>query len=452
MAEESHRIIAAFEDYLQRSRLVDARKISFYANWVASFLASFPEAGAIDRDFNRAAFLDRLLSTKNDWQVRQADSALRLYRHFLRADGSALEARQDGGESMPPGVPPAGSGAGVPSAGLIAAAPCAGADPSARWSAVMTDTRNLIRLRHMSLRTERTYLGWVERFRLHLGAGRAPDAATREDVSIFLSRMAVSGEIAASTQNVAFSALLFFFRNILKRDIGDQSANLRAHTRRRLPVVLTRREVRDLIGLLDRPFRLMARLIYGCGLRLQECLELRVKDVDFERKLLTVRGGKGDKDRRTVLPESLHDDWIDHLAGVRALFEADRRDGRPGVALPAALARKYPTVGAEWGWFWAFPAPAESIDPVTRTVRRHHMHPSVLQKRLRAAVLAAGIVKAATVHSLRHSFATHLLEDGYDIRTIQELLGHQSLQTTMIYTHVASRNPLGVRSPLDKSP
>jgi integron integrase len=193
----------------------------------------------------------------------------------------------------------------------------------------------------------------------------------------------------------------------------------------------------------------MGRVLYGCGLRLQECLELRVKDVDFERGLLTVRAGKGDKDRQTVLPASLAAPWVEHLAAVRRLHAADRAQGLPGVALPAALERKYPNAGQEWPWFWAFPSPTVSTDPRSEVVRRHHQHPSALQKAFRAAVQRAGIPKPATLHALRHSFATHLLEDGYDIRTIQELLGHKDVQTTMIYTHVATRNRLGVRSPLD---
>jgi integron integrase len=194
----------------------------------------------------------------------------------------------------------------------------------------------------------------------------------------------------------------------------------------------------------------MARMTYGCGLRLQECLELRIKDVDFEQHLLTVRSGKGDKDRRTVLPESLHTEWMDHLQRVRELYERDRAEDEPGVYLPSALERKYPNAGKEWAWFWAFPAPSVSIDPRTRIVRRHFQHPSALQKQFKTAVAKSGIAKPATIHCLRHSFATHLLEDGYDIRTVQELLGHKNVQTTMIYTHVAIKNRLGVRSPLDK--
>lgn len=196
--------------------------------------------------------------------------------------------------------------------------------------------------------------------------------------------------------------------------------------------------------------RLMAMLIYGCGLRLQECLRLRVKDIDFEQNLVVVRSGKGDTDRRTVLPESLKDDLIRHLSEIRWFHDRDRKDDIGGVWLPDALERKYPNAGKEWAWFWMFPAKSLSVDPLTRVVRRHHIHPASLQKAFYDALRNSGIAKQASVHTLRHSFATHLLENGYDIRTIQELLGHKNLQTTMVYTHIASKNILGVRSPLDK--
>lgn len=194
----------------------------------------------------------------------------------------------------------------------------------------------------------------------------------------------------------------------------------------------------------------MAMLIYGCGLRIHECLNLRIKDVDIEQGILVVRAGKGDKDRRTVLPESLKDELVRHIAEARSIYDNDRKDDLNGVYLPGALEKKYPKAGKEWGWFWVFPSKSLAVDPRTRIVRRHYMHPASLQKAFKTAASEAGIIKQASVHTLRHSFATHLLENGYDIRTIQELLGHRNLQTTMIYTHVATKNILGVRSPLDK--
>ncbi len=275
------------------------------------------------------------------------------------------------------------------------------------------------------------------------------DSAT---VVAFLTHLAVEKmekRIAKATQSQAFNALLFLFRNVLGQDLDISSMAVRAKQSRRLPVVLSRQEVTALLAQLDGVYRLMARLIYGCGLRLNECLALRVKDVDFAQGCLIVRAGKGDKDRRTVLPESLVEELRRHLQDMRHLYEKDRGNGAPGVALPGALERKYPDAGKEWGWFWVFPARSLSVDPRSQVVRRHHVFPDTLQRQIKNAVRKSGLAKLVSVHTLRHSFATHLLENGYDIRTIQELLGHRNVQTTMIYTHVTSKNRLGVRSPLD---
>lgn len=214
--------------------------------------------------------------------------------------------------------------------------------------------------------------------------------------------------------------------------------------------MLTLKEIEQILDYLEGVQRLMAMLIYGCGLRLQECLRLRMKDVDLEQNMVIVRSGKGDKDRRTVLPETLKDDLKRHIAEVRSLYDKDRKDNISGVWLPGALEKKYPNAGKEWAWFWIFPSKSLSVDPHTLLVRRHHIHPVSLQKAFHDALGKTGIAKQVSVHTLRHSFATHLLENGYDIRTIQELLGHANLQTTMIYAHVTSKNILGVRSPLDK--
>ncbi|WP_155890795.1 integron integrase [Desulfuromonas sp. TF] len=239
------------------------------------------------------------------------------------------------------------------------------------------------------------------------------------------------------------------YRHVLDIDTGEAIDAVRAKKRQRLPVVLSKGEVLRVFDAMRSTMRLMAMLTYGCGLRLSECLNLRVKDLDLERGLLIVRSGKGDKDRRTVLPESLHNDLVAHLVEVRALFDSDRQQNLNGVYLPKALERKYPNAGKEWGWFWVFPARGVSTDPRSGMVRRHYQHPSLFQRTFREATQTAAIAKRVTVHALRHSFATHLLESGTDIRTIQDLLGHADLRTTMIYTHVVSKNPLGVRSPLD---
>jgi integron integrase len=246
------------------------------------------------------------------------------------------------------------------------------------------------------------------------------------------------------------NALVFLYRNVLDKKIGNELSAVRSISRRRLPVVLTNKEIGRIFEYLEGVPCLIAMLIYGCGLRLQECLRLRIKDIDLEHNIVIVRSGKGDKDRRTVLPESLKDDIVRHIEAVKSVYEKDRRDNIGGVWLPGALARKYLNAGKEWPWFWLFPSGSLSVDPYTPLLRRHHVHPATLQRALYDAIRKAGIAKQASVHTLRHSFATHLLENGYDIRTIQELLGHANLQTTMIYPHVASKNILGVRSPLDK--
>jgi integron integrase len=256
--------------------------------------------------------------------------------------------------------------------------------------------------------------------------------------------------VSASTQNQALNAIVFLYRHVFDKNIEGEINAVRAKQKQRLPVVLTVKEVDKIVSGMSGLNRLMVRFIYGCGLRLQECLQLRIKDVDFEQGVVVIRSGKGDKDRRTVLPEAVREELAEHLTGIKVIYEKDRRGNLNSVQLPGALERKYPNAGKEWGWFWFFPAQTVSIDPRTNIVRRHHVHHDALQRAFKVAVMKAGITKQASVHTLRHSFATHLLENGYDIRTIQELLGHTNLQTTMIYTHVATKNILGVRSPLDK--
>jgi len=264
-----------------------------------------------------------------------------------------------------------------------------------------------------------------------------------------MTHLAVEEKIAASTQNQASSAILFLFRHVLDKDIENIGEAIRAKKKRRLPVVLTRWEMDRLFDHMQGLNLLMARAIYGCGLRLAECVKLRVKDVDFERNAVTIRCGKGDKDRETVLPTSIRATLQDHLEKVRRIYDEDRQRNANGVMLPGALEKKYPNAGKEWSWYWVFPSIKESYDPRSRILRRHHVYPGNLQRAIKSAGQKAEIPKRITVHTLRHSFATHLLESGYDIRTIQDLLGHSDLRTTMIYTHVISKNRHGVVSPLD---
>ncbi|MDH7487374.1 MAG: integron integrase [Anaerolineae bacterium] len=312
---------------------------------------------------------------------------------------------------------------------------------------LLDQTRDAIRLKHYSYRTEETYLNWIRRYILFHNK-RHPAEMGAPEVEAFLTHLAVKEHVAASTQNQALSALLFLYREVLHKDLGPIDA-LRAKKPKRLPTVLTKEETLRLLNHLSGTHQLMAKLIYGSGLRLMECLRLRVKDLEFERRAIIVRDGKGEQDRVTVLPDSLIPLLQEHLQQVKALHQQDLAHGFGSVYLPDALARKYPNADKEWGWQYVFPANSLSRDPRSGVIRRHHVHESSLQKAIREAARLAGISKPVGPHTLRHCFATHLLENGYDIRTVQELLGHKDVKTTMIYTHVLQRGGLAVRSPLD---
>ncbi len=309
--------------------------------------------------------------------------------------------------------------------------------------------RAAIRLRHLSPRTEEAYLGWIRRYH-EMNGGRDPARLGAQEVTAFLSRLATEDRVAASTQNQALAALLFLYRDVLGVDLPWLDGLVRARRPQRLPTVLTRDEVSRVLSRLEGTPRLMAGLLYGAGLRLMECCRLRVKDLDFERHQVTVREGKGDKDRPAILPACLAPALRAHLERWAADHEAERRGGGGWVELPHALERKLPNAGQSWPWQWVFPATRTYTHPETGQRRRHHLHETVIQGAVHDAVRAAGLQKRATCHTLRHSFATHLLEDGYDIRTVQDLLGHADVSTTMIYTHVLNRGPAGVRSPADR--
>lgn len=313
---------------------------------------------------------------------------------------------------------------------------------------LLDQVRDRLRLKHYSIRTETQYVQWIRRFILFHDKRHPKDMGVAE-LEAFLTHLAVEGRVAASTQNQALSALLFLYREVLAINLPWLDNVVRAKTPQRLPVVLTRQEVVSVLDGMSGVHGLMARLLYGTGMRLMECVRLRVKDVDFEQAEILIRDGKGAKDRVTMLPQSLVEALRAHLKIRQCLYEEDRAKGMASVYLPDALDRKYPNAAVDWAWQYIFNSGSYSIDPRSGAERRHHIDEKLLQRAVKKAVVASGIAKLATPHTFRHSFATHLLQSGYDIRTVQELLGHADVQTTMIYTHVLNRGGRGVVSPLD---
>ena len=321
--------------------------------------------------------------------------------------------------------------------------------PSSTNSPKLLDQlRDKLRVKHYSIRTETQYLQWVKRFILYHGK-RHPREMGAEEVEAFLTHLATAGQVSASTQNQAVSALLFLYREILGIQLPWLDNVIRAKKPQRLPTVLSKNEVSRVLERMDGNYGLMARLLYGTGMRLMECCRLRVKDIDFDRAEIMIRDGKGAKDRVTMLPDALIQPLREHLARRRRLYEDDLAISKAEVYLPDALARKYPNAANEWGWQYVFCSGSYSVDPRSGHERRHHIDEKLLQRAMKKAVMAAGLTKPATPHTLRHSFATHLLQSGYDIRTVQELLGHSDVSTTMIYTHVLNKGGRGVASPLD---
>lgn len=315
-------------------------------------------------------------------------------------------------------------------------------------SDLLDEVRRTARLKHFSIHTETSYIFYIRSF-IRFHNRRHPGTMGEEEIRAFLSHMAVEGNVAASTQNVALNALLFLYREVLDREFPRLGAVVRARRPTRLPVVYTREEVRSIFAHLDGTPRLMAALLYGSGLRLMECVRLRVKDIDFEYSQIIVRDGKGAKDRRVPLPPTLVPSLRDQLETARVLHQSDLANGRGEVVLPSALVRKYRHAARDWNWQWVFPSSRLAIDPRGGATRRHHLSEDGLQRAVKKAIRAADVNKEGSCHALRHSFATHLIERGTDIRTVQELLGHTDVRTTMIYTHVLNRGGLAVISPLD---
>lgn len=405
-----------FRDFLLQKQQIPEKKVPYYLRWVShyqNFCRQNPDEGIPPESVT--SFISQLAKSHEDWQILQARDAVRLYLYFSDKSPTANSTVSSSDHE---------------------------------WVELNERMTNALRLRHRSFRTEQSYNAWVRRFGVFLGH-KSPRTIEQSDLQRFLSSLAVERKVSASTQNQAFNALLFLFRHVLDKKVSGMEATVRSNRPRKLPVVLSREEVRSILEAMNGVTWLMASLIYGGGLRIEECLKLRLKDIDFDRGFLTVRSAKGNKDRQTLFPKNLAEPLRNHLSDIRIIHEEDRRNGIEGVSMPGALEYKYPNANKELGWFWVFPSANLSADPLTNTIRRHHMYPTTVQKAFKQAREKAGVVKQATVHTLRHSFATHLLEAGYDIRTVQELLGHANLQTTMIYTHVAKKNMLGVVSPLD---
>ncbi len=421
-----------FQKYLIETAHIAEKYIPYYLKWVKIFLNQL--SGNDQTNFSseeKENFLLFLSSEHEDWQIKQADHALRLYRHFVSIKVDKKYGLKSHGSNE----------SNIKKNDLKINA-------GEAWKFAAEEMRRIMRLRHLSYRTEKTYISWLRNFCVYLNK-KDPELLSSKDVEDYLSYLAVERKVARSTQNQAFNALLFFYRYVLKKKLDDISSAVRAGVRRRLPVVLSMQEVEKVLSRLKGIHNLMGMLIYGGGLRLMECIRLRVHDIDIERGTITVRAGKGDKDRITLMSERVKDDLLAHLDKIQKIFEEDRKHDIDGVKLPNALEKKYVNAGKEFGWQWMFPSASLSVDPEKKIIRRHHIMPNTFQKQFKKAVQESGIVKQATVHTLRHSFATHLLEKGTDIRTVQELLGHSNVQTTMIYTHVAKKNILGVKSPLD---
>lgn len=313
---------------------------------------------------------------------------------------------------------------------------------------LLEQVSDALRAKHYSYRTEQAYIDWIRRYIL-FHKKRHPNEMGENEISSFIVYLATERKVATSTQNQALSAILFLYRVVLEKDISLPKTIIHPSRPKRLPTVLTHQEAMAVINNMHGKLRLMAKILYGSGLRLTECLRLRVKDLDFERRQIIVRSGKGDDDRVTILPDSVVGELKIILQDVKALHEKDLKEGYGESALPNALNVKYPNAGREWIWQYVFPASQRSIDPLSGVVRRHHLDETALQKAVRQAAQLVKIDKPVSPHTFRHSFATHLLQNGYDIRTVQELLGHKDVKTTMIYTHVLQRGGLAVRSPLD---
>jgi integron integrase len=419
-------LLPEFQDFLKARKIVPDNQIPFYARWVSKFLSFLNRNTFTKTDIATDQFIVFLRDNQHaqEWQLRQAENAVRLYVGAFTA-GSAMKILPEA-LLKPPGK----------------AYDC----PTAEQR-----IREAMRLRHYSYSTEKTYIDWCQRFYAWLAdtGGSSTPVVHSGHIRDYLSHLAIHKKVSSSTQNQAFNALLFLCREVLDLELGDMDKTVRAKRGTRLPTVLTVEEMRGLIEAATGKDRLYVQLVYGTGMRLMEAVRLRVQDIDFEAGMVFIRGGKGDKDRSTMLPEAVKPDLRSHLAEVKRIHEQDLATGFGQVLLPDSLARKYPGAQKKWGWQWVFPSAKLSVDPRSGKTLRHHIDPSTIQKAVALAVRRSGIVKHASVHTLRHSFATHLLMNGVNIREVQDLLGHKNVETTMIYTHVMRDMTSAPKSPLD---
>ena len=399
-----------YSNFLKEQDHIPDKRIPFYLHWTESYLIFLKEREHSDKYLRD--FLSILEEKHPEWQVRQAVEAINL---FL-IDSSKTKEEYE-----------------IP-------------DPD--WAQLETYYSDKLKTMRRARSTIECYVAWFYRFKAHVK--KDVKDLTPDDFEKFITYLAVKESVSFSTQSQAYNGLLFLYRYILKQDISQMKSPMKSRIPSKLPVVLSQDEVRAVLSHMSSEYKLMGRLIYGAGLRLNECLTLRIKDMDFEKKVLHLHNAKGNKDRFTVIPEILVADLQEEIEKARTVFRRDRELNKPGVWLPDRIYTKYPSADREWSWFWIFPSSRFIIDDTYKRKCRYHRHPSGLQRDFKNAVIQSGIPKKASVHTLRHSFATHLVEQGYDIRTIQELLGHADVNTTMIYTHVAQRRSLGVISPLDR--
>ncbi|MCP4650494.1 MAG: integron integrase [PVC group bacterium] len=419
-------VLPDFQRFLLDKKFVTSKYVSYYAVWVDKFLKfsqTHADLSFLERQSKFFSLLEGI--DGKDWQLHQAQEALKIYFEQFQNDESF--------ESKPDSL-----GAGK------------GAD---NYERVIKKARDLIRIKHYSYSTERTYIDWIRKFFGYIIEIKQkdimPNSLSEGEVTDFLTYLAVNKRVSSSTQNQAFNAILFLFREVLNIKLDNLNKSVRAKRGQRLPVVLSVNEVQTLLEELKGRNKLIAYLLYGSGLRLMELARLRVQDVDFDSALIFVRAAKGNKDRKTILPQIARESLKQQLEEVKKLHEKDLAAGYGEVYLPDGLARKYPKAGREWRWQYIFPSVKLSIDPRGGKIRRHHINETSIQKAIRNALNSAGIIKHASVHTLRHSFATHLLMKGVNIREIQDLLGHKHVETTMIYTHVIRNMSNAPQSPLD---